>query len=164
MTAVTCREWAIFSAELGASTRCKVASPHGRLYDVSSSELLNGFENSYASPEQQDKILALAVRLVQTMLASPYAYPPSVGFCPVSICSQLMSCNLHHQAYADIIFKLQQGCVKQLWQTIPKGGLSPKPPAHPVLVAQHTSEADLIACIHAAALSPVHSAIGMLLL
>ena len=155
----TCRKWSMFAAELGMTTNCEVLGSHGRLYHVPSSELFDGFEDTYAKPEQQDKVLTMAMQLVQNMLASPYKYPPSVGYCPVSICSQHMSHNPHQQAYADIIFKLQQGFVKQLWQTIPKGG--PKHIADPILMAQHTTEADLIACIHSAAVTPVHPALGM---
>ncbi|KAL0020234.1 hypothetical protein WJX77_007844 [Trebouxia sp. C0004] len=76
----------------------------------------------------------------------------------MSICSLSTSCNLYQQAYADIISKRQQGYAKQLWQTIPKGGA--KAIAHPVLPAQHTTEADLIACICAAAVTPLHPALG----
>lgn len=158
MIAVACRKWSIFTAELGMTTQCKVLSPQGRSCDVPSSDLLDGFEDNYALPEQQDKVLTMAVQLVQNMLASPYKYPPSVGYCPVTICSQLMSHNLHQQAYGDIIFKLQQGFVKQLWQTIPKG---PKHVTEPILTAQHTTEADLVACIHNAAVIPVQPALGM---
>lgn len=149
----------MFTAELGLTTKCKVLSSYGRRYDVSISELLDGFQDTYALPEQQDKIMTMAMQLVQNMLGTPYMYPPSVGYCPVSICSQSMSHNLHQQAYTDIISKLQQGYAKQLWQTIPKGGA--KNIAHPVLPAQHTTEADLIGCIRAAAVTPVHPALGM---
>ena len=120
----------MFTAELGLTTKCKVLNSYGRRYDVAISELLDGFQDTYALPEQQDKIMTMAMQLVQNMLGTPYMYPPSVGYCPVSICLQSMSHNLHQQAYSDIISKRQQGCAKQLWQTIPKGGT--KSIAHPV--------------------------------
>ena len=69
-----------------------------------------------------------------------------------------MSHNVHKQAYTDIISKLHQGYAKQLWQTNPKGGA--KNIAHPVLPAQHTTEADLLACIRAVAVTPVQPAPG----
>ena len=69
-----------------------------------------------------------------------------------------MSHNVHQQAYTDITSKLQQGYAKQLWQTNPKGGA--KNIAHPVLPAQHTTEADLLACIRVVAVTPVQPALG----
>ena len=124
-----------------------------------SSELLDGFEENYASPQQQDQVLAKAVDMVIDMLAVPYQYPPLVGCCPVAICPNLLRQGLHQQAYADIMYKLQQGYKKQLWQMVPKGQ---KRVAHPVRAAQQTSEADLVACIRAAVKPTVPSALGML--
>lgn len=123
-----------------------------------SSELLDGFEDNYALPQQQVTVLVKAVDMVREMLAVPYQYPPLVGCCPVAICPNLLRHTLHQQAYADIMYKLQQGYKKQLWQTVPKGQ---KRAAHPKVAAQQTSEADLAACISAAVSPNVPSALGM---
>lgn len=80
------RKWSEFTAELGLATKCKVLSSYGRRYDGPLSELLDGFQDIYALPEQQDKIMIMAMQLVQNMLGTPYKYPSSVGYCRVSIC------------------------------------------------------------------------------
>lgn len=131
---------------------------HGQLSnDLPSSDLLNGFEDDYALPAQQEQVLHMAVNVVTDMLAVSYEYPPLVGCCPVSICPNPLRSSLHQQAYADIIFKLQQGCKRQLWQTVPLGQ---KHVARPIVAAQHTSLADLAACIRTALNPTMPSTLG----
>ena len=113
---MSCRKWSAFVTELGSKSNCKIMTSYGHQSNtLPSSELLNGFEDNYAVPQQQNQVLAKAVDMVKEMLDVPYEYPPLVGCCPVTICPKLLRQSLHQRAYADIMYKLQQGYKKQLW-------------------------------------------------